>query len=61
MIVCMCNRMTDAQVREAAAKGAKSVADVFRILNKRRTCGQCSDDIESVLQQAKAEAEKAAP
>lgn len=60
MIVCMCNRMTDAQVRDAAAKGAKTVADVFRILNKRRTCGQCSDDIESVLQQAKAEAEKAA-
>lgn len=55
MIVCMCSRMTDAQVREAAAKGAKTVADVFRVLNKRRSCGQCSDDIESVLDQVKAE------
>lgn len=58
MIVCMCSRMTDAQVRDAAAKGAKTVADVFRILNKRRSCGQCSDDIESILEQVRAESAK---
>lgn len=51
MIVCMCNRITDAQVREAIRKGARNRADVFKILRQQRSCGQCSEDIDSILDQ----------
>lgn len=51
MIVCICNRITDAQVREAIGKGARTRAEVFKILRQQRSCGQCSEQIDSILDQ----------
>ena len=55
MIVCMCNRVNDGKIRAAIAAGAKTPPEVFKKLGVRRSCGQCSDEIENLLATAKAE------
>jgi bacterioferritin-associated ferredoxin len=52
MIVCMCNRITDAKIRAAIAAGAKTPTDVFRILHVQRACGQCLEAIGYLLDTA---------
>lgn len=56
MIVCVCNRLSDSKVREAVQAGAKRPADVFRILGVPRSCGSCTDAIETIIEQEEAKA-----
>jgi bacterioferritin-associated ferredoxin len=59
MIVCMCNRLNDAKVRAAIQAGAKTPAEVFKLLRVQRACGQCIESISTMLDEAKAEGKSA--
>ena len=43
MYVCICNAVTDRQIREAAASGARTFADVRRRTGCGDCCGSCED------------------
>lgn len=41
MYVCVCNAVTERQIAEAVAEGAKSVKDLNRLLGVGSECGSC--------------------
>ena len=41
MYVCICNGVTDHQIREAAANGCRSVAELTMRTGCGATCGSC--------------------
>jgi bacterioferritin-associated ferredoxin len=48
-IVCLCNGVTYAAVREEMAKGAKSVEDIQGATGAGEICGGCIEEIERIL------------
>lgn len=56
MFVCVCNAITDSEVREAAESGVSSVADLGRALGVATNCGTCADLAQSILDTHKASA-----
>ncbi len=48
-IVCLCNGVTYAQVREAMAQGARSVEDIQAATGAGDVCGGCIERIEKIL------------
>ena len=42
MYVCVCQAVTDRQIREAAESGACSLKDLRRDLGVTRDCGRCA-------------------
>ena len=49
MYVCICNRVTDSQIREARDQGADTLEDLSRELKVATCCGRCSDCASSIL------------
>jgi len=49
MYVCICNAVTDEDIREAAEAGATSVADLQDQLGVAINCGSCFDDAAALL------------
>jgi bacterioferritin-associated ferredoxin len=49
MIVCLCNALTDRDVRDAAARGATRVALVYRECGCRPDCGKCAGEMRDIL------------
>jgi bacterioferritin-associated ferredoxin len=49
MIVCVCNVLTEDQVREAARCGATSPADAYDRLGCELQCGCCLDYAREIL------------
>ena len=50
MYVCICNAITEKQVREAAREGARTLTDLHRSgLGVATGCGQCAQDACSML------------
>lgn len=43
MYVCLCNGVTDIQIREAAANGCKTVSELTMRTGCGSTCGSCLD------------------
>ena len=43
MYVCICNAVTDRTIRDAAASGARTFADVRRRTGCADCCGNCED------------------
>ncbi len=41
MYVCICNSVTDSQIRQAVEGGARSLRDVKQHLNVASQCGKC--------------------
>ncbi len=41
MVVCVCNAIREAEVREAARCGATSACKAYRALGRQPKCGQC--------------------
>jgi len=41
MIVCVCNAIREAEVREAVRSGADSPRDAYASVGRRIRCGQC--------------------
>ena len=52
MYVCVCNAVTDRDIREAASRGIRSMEDLGDQLRVATCCGRCLDHATKVLFQA---------
>ncbi len=52
MYVCICQAITDRQIREAALGGARTLKDLRRDLGVTRDCGRCASCARSCLEAA---------
>jgi len=50
MIVCVCNRLSEAKVRGAIACGAETADQVYAHNGVRKVCGTCQVTIAAMLQ-----------
>jgi bacterioferritin-associated ferredoxin len=53
MYVCICNAVTERQVREAAAEGVRTLTDLTFRTGCAGTCGSCAEHAEAVLREAR--------
>ncbi|RYZ72221.1 MAG: bacterioferritin-associated ferredoxin [Lysobacteraceae bacterium] len=51
MYVCICNGVTDHQVREAAANGVRSLAELTMRTGCGSSCGTCLDTASTILEE----------
>ena len=58
--VCICNGVTDHQIRDAVSGGCRSVAELTMRTGCGATCGSCLDMAASILDQAVARGERPA-
>ncbi len=58
MYVCVCNAVTDTQIREAALNGARTLKDLRRDLGVARECGRCATCAQKCLREAHGEPPK---
>ena len=56
MYVCICNGVTDRDIREAASRGASTLKDLRRELGVASDCGKCASCAREVLCEAKGQA-----
>lgn len=49
MIICLCNALTERDVRDAAARGAERVSQVYRECGCRPDCGSCVGHVREIL------------
>jgi len=54
MYVCICNAITDSEVRTLVSQGARSVAQIYRRLGCKPQCCKCVDDVKRVVNGADA-------
>ena len=52
MYVCLCNRVTDTQIRAAIEDGASSLSDVRNSLGVATQCGKCGTMTREILREA---------
>ncbi len=52
MYVCICNGVTDKQIRKAIAGGASSLEELHDELGVASQCGSCSDHALSLIHEA---------
>ena len=52
MIICICNRLSEGAVRNAAGAGAVSPDHVFEHCGGQVNCGKCLDFMEEILDAA---------
>lgn len=55
MYVCLCNGVTDSQIKEAVENGCQRMRDLRAELGVTKQCGKCANHALEVLTQAKAE------
>jgi bacterioferritin-associated ferredoxin len=55
MYVCICNGVTDRDIRDAASRGARTVKDLRRELGVASDCGKCASCAREVLRDARCE------
>jgi bacterioferritin-associated ferredoxin len=53
MYVCVCQAVTDRQIREAAESGARTLKDLRRDLGVTRDCGRCASCAHECLKEAR--------
>jgi bacterioferritin-associated ferredoxin len=53
MYVCICNAVTDKMIRQAAAEGVSTLAELTRYTGCAGSCGSCTDLAEQVLFEAR--------
>lgn len=58
MYVCVCNSVTDSDIRAAAERGVATLRDLSRELKVATCCGRCATCAKHVLDQAVAEGSK---
>jgi bacterioferritin-associated ferredoxin len=49
MYVCLCNAITDQQIRRAAKAGVASVHELTESLGVASNCGSCADHAQSII------------
>lgn len=52
MYVCICNGVTDKQIRRAIADGVQSLEELHDELGVASQCGSCSDHAMSIIHEA---------
>ena len=52
MIVCVCNRLTEDEVRDAAAKGSRTPDRAYACLGCDVQCGCCLDYAQEIIDEA---------
>lgn len=57
MYVCVCNAVTDRQIRQAIESGARSMRDLRQQLGVCSDCGKCGPCARELLSEAKSSAE----
>lgn len=55
MYVCVCNKVTDGQIREACRNGATSMRCLKQQLKVATCCGRCHDCAKRVLREARSD------
>lgn len=48
-LVCLCNMVTEKEIRNALAKGAKSTSDIQKLTRAGTSCGRCLAWIDSIV------------
>jgi len=61
MYVCICNAITDKQIRKAAKSGVKSLRDLQRELGVASGCGSCEETASQILQESRRKCGAAEP
>jgi len=56
MVVCICNAIREADVREAARNGAACPRGAYQALGRRPRCGQCLPFARSIIEEESAAA-----
>jgi bacterioferritin-associated ferredoxin len=56
--VCICNGVTESQIREAAANGVRNVAELTMRTGCGASCGSCLDTAVEVLRSVHADGER---
>ena len=51
MYVCICNAITDKQIRRAAKNGVDNLYELRESLGVASNCGSCADQAQSILQE----------
>jgi bacterioferritin-associated ferredoxin len=49
MYVCICNAVTEKQIRRAAASGVDNIYELREHLGVAANCGSCADHAQSIL------------
>jgi bacterioferritin-associated ferredoxin len=49
MYVCVCNAVTDRQIRSQSECGRGTVADIYRALGIKLKCGKCVPTAKSII------------
>lgn len=52
MYVCICNAVTDTEIRDAVDNGVRNLKQLSRLNGCGVTCGSCQDMASEVIQQA---------
>ena len=52
MYVCVCNAVTDREIKGAAKLGVRTLDDLSSLLGVATCCGKCADCAKSVLAEA---------
>ena len=55
MYVCICNNVTDRQIRAAVSEGANSLEALSQKLKVTTGCGRCTDSVHELLETIEAE------
>ena len=53
MYVCICNAITDKQIRRAAKAGVANVYELRENLGVASNCGSCADQAQSILNETR--------
>ena len=61
MYVCICNAITDKQIREAADGGVRDLWQLQAELGVASNCGSCKDHASEILREKRQEASQAKP
>lgn len=61
MYVCVCNAITDSQIRKAAASGARTVWDLQSQLGVATNCGSCMEVAQEILSESRRQSGKFEP
>jgi bacterioferritin-associated ferredoxin len=61
MYICICNAVTDKQIRRAAASGVDNLYELRDALGVASCCGSCADEAESILREANSESTAGQP
>ena len=51
MYICICNAVTDREIRGAVAGGARCLADLKAMLAVATCCGRCADSAQGIVRE----------